>query len=767
VTLAALERVADATRERVRIDVRGVVQGVGFRPFVYRRATALGLRGWVANTPEGVTIEAEGTSGAIAALVADIRRAPPPGAIVAGIASAPMALVGDVAFAIRGSVLAGPRTAEVLPDVATCAECLAEMNDPGNRRHRYPFINCTHCGPRYSIIEALPYDRARTSMRRFAMCTACQAEYDDPSDRRFHAEPNACPACGPQLSMWGADGVTVADRDAALNAAADAIREGRVVAVKGVGGFHLIADARNREAVTRLRQRKGRPDKPFAVMFPSLDAVRREARVGEAEATLLAGRERPIVLLQRTGGGLADSNGPALLGAMLPYSPLHHLMLAELGFPVVATSGNRSEEPIATDEREAVTRLAGIADLFLVHDRPIVRAVDDSVVRTVGGRAMMIRRSRGYTPATVAAAPMEGILALGAHQKATVALGTRTGAAISQHIGDLETAEARDAFDETVADLVRLHGARPRIVAHDLHAGYHSTRAAARMGLPTVAVQHHVAHVAAVMAEHGLKAPVLGVAWDGTGAGGDGTIWGGEFILIEATGWRRVGHLRPFRLPGGEAAVREPRRSAAGLLHAVYGTGGLELDDLPPVASFTPGERATLAAMLERGINAPVTTSAGRLFDAVAAIAGLRQTATYEGQAAAELELAAGDAATIGRYEFAVRDGATTGDPLVVDWEPALAAIIADVRAGAPVGDIAAAFHAGLAAAVAAVAVRIGEPTVVLSGGCFQNARLTEAATAAIEAAGMRAIWPQQVPPNDGGIALGQAWWAMRTMGEA
>jgi hydrogenase maturation protein HypF len=755
-------------RQRVRIDVRGAVQGVGFRPFAWREATARGLAGFVANTPMGVTIEAEGESMALADLIAAIETSPPPNATILHLDVETLWTRGDVDFAIRDSLLDGAATATILPDLAVCEECLAEMRDPGNRRYRHPFVTCTQCGPRYSIVEGLPYDRARTSMRRFPMCADCRAEYDDPANRRFHAEPVACPECGPQLALWHGAGEVRAVRDDALLAATEALRDGAIVAVKGVGGFHLMVDARDEAAVRRLRQRKHREDKPFAVMFASLASLAAEADVGPLDAALLASPARPIVLFRKSGEGLADAIAPCSphVGAMLAYTPLHDLLLAECGFPLVATSGNRSSEPIVTDEHEAVARLAGIADLFLVHDRPIVRPVDDSVARIVAGRPQLLRRARGYAPAPIAAGVEPGILALGGHLKTTVALSTGAGIVVSQHLGDLDTPEARDAYDTAIGDLARLNHTDPRLVVRDPHPDYHSTHIAGRLGLPVVAVPHHVAHLAACMAEHGLTPPVLGVAWDGTGYGPDGTVWGGEFIRIDTSGWRRVACLRPFRLPGGEAAIREPRRSALGLLFAAFGHAAFTMADLPPVADFTPAERATLAMMLDRGVNAPVTTSAGRLFDAVAALIGLRQRATYEGQAAAELEWVAASPDPGAAYDFPLREG--VGDaPFVVDWEPALHAILADLRAGVAASAISTAFHQGLALAIAAVAAKIGEDTVVLSGGCFQNARLTEAAAAQLRAVGLTPWWHERVPANDGGLALGQVWWAAHMEGAA
>lgn len=753
-------------RTRLRILVRGAVQGVGFRPFVHRRAVALGLAGWVGNSSEGVTVEAEGEAARIAELVEAIQESPPTNATVAAVEMRGIEPCGEAIFAIRPSETTGTRTAQVPPDIATCPDCLAELFNPSDRRYRYPFINCTQCGPRYSIIEDIPYDRARTSMRRFTMCPACQAEYDDPQDRRFHAEPNACPLCGPHLALWDAAGDTLACDNEALLAAAAALRQGQIVAVKGIGGFHLLADAQEEATVRRLRARKRREEKPFAVMFPSLADVAATCRVAPSETALLTGPARPIVLLRRTGAPVAQAVAPGnpWLGVLLPYAPVHDLLMRELGFPVVATSGNLTDEPIVTDETEALDRLAGVADLFLVHDRPIVRPVDDSIVRIVCGRELVLRRARGYAPAPIAVEGIpSGILALGGHLKTTIALTTAGSVVLSQHIGDLETAAAREAHGRTIADTARLHAQCPRLTVCDQHPDYASTRAAETLQLPAVAVQHHIAHVAACMAEHRITPPVLGVAWDGTGYGSDDTIWGGEFLLVTDAGWRRVGYLRPFRLPGGETAAREPRRAALGLLYEAFGEGAFALTDLPPVAAFSAAERTVLRTMLARGVNTPLTSSAGRLFDAFAAICGLHQRASYEGQAAAELEWAADSHVTGRRYEFPVREVMEMEVRLIVDWQPALEAALADLAGGATPGTVSEALHNGLAAAIAEVAARVRERQVILSGGCFQNARLTEAAVAAVRGAGCEPVWHQRVPPNDGGLALGQATWAAWT----
>lgn len=752
--------------------MHGTVQGVGFRPFVYRKATALGLRGWVRNSAAGVTMEVEGAAASIAVLMDSIWRSPPGNAQITSLDAQDIALRDDPTFSILESESGCERTSHVLADLATCDACLAEMLDPTDRRHRYPFINCVGCGPRYSIIEDTPYDRAQTSMRHFVMCADCRAEYDDPRDRRFHAEPNACPACGPRLSLWDAAGAALANDDAALLGAATAIREGKIVAVKGVGGFHLMADAHNDDAVRRLRARKRREEKPFAVMFPTLADIRASCRMDAAAEALLTGAARPIVLLPRAGGPVAPAVAPdnARLGVLLPYAPLHHILMRELGFPVVATSGNPSDEPIVTDETDAVRRLAGIADIFLVHDRPIVRPVDDSVAQIVCGRPQLLRRARGYAPSPVGVSgAADGIVAFGGHLKATVAVSRSSGIVLSQHLGDLGTTTARSSYRAALADTIRLHDMQARLAACDLHPDYASTRAAETCGLPVVPVQHHLAHVAACLAEHGMAPPALGVAWDGAGYGTDGTIWGGEFLLATRTGWRRAARLRPFRLPGGEAAMREPRRAALGLLHAAFREGCFAMADLPPVATFAAPELEVLRTMLERGVNAPVTSSVGRLFDACAALCGLRQRSAYEGQAAMALEWAMPDRATGRAYPFPIVETPGEDPCLMIDWQPALIALIADRHAGLSVSEVSEALHNGLAAAIVAVAERIGERRVALTGGCFQNRHLTEAAVAKLTSTGFEPVWHQWVPPNDGGIALGQAAWVSWTerQGEA
>jgi len=771
-----------AAEARLRVVVRGAVQGVGFRPFVYRLAADLGLCGWVSNTAQGVFVEVEGGRARLESFLLRLGRELPPRSFVQSLEPTFLDPAGYEGFEIHESDGGGEKTALVLPDVATCPDCLREIFDPADRRHLYPFTNCTNCGPRFSIIEALPYDRPNTTMRGFEMCEECRGEYDDPLDRRFHAQPTACPACGPRLELWDEQGgVLTSGHDALLTAAA-ALRRGSILALKGLGGFHLVADARNTEAVRLLRARKRREEKPFALMFPTLEAVRRVCEVSALEARLLSSPEAPVVLLRRraasndfeaapaaTGGQTAAPEISALvapgnpyLGAMLPYTPLHHLLMSELRFAVVATSGNLSDEPICTDEFEAVERLAGLADLFLVHDRPVARHVDDSVVRVMAGRELVLRRARGYAPLPVrlaegGAAPL---LAVGAHQKNAVAASRGRDVFVSQHVGDLDTAEAHAAFARVVGDLGRLYELRPERVACDAHPDYRSTRHALESGLEAFPVQHHYAHVLSCMAENELAPPALGVAWDGTGYGDDGTIWGGEFLHVTEGGYRRAAHLRTFPLPGGERAAREPRRSALGLLYELCGDELFAARSLAPLRAFDERELRLLRHALGRAVNAPRTSSVGRLFDAAASVAGLRQTARFEGQAAMELEFALDGHATDEAYDFDLvapcGRGASYGRPVVVDWAPAVRSMLRDALAGVAPGLVSARLHNGLAEAVVGVARLVGCERVALSGGCFQNRYLTERVIGRLREGGFKPYWHQRVPPNDGGIALGQ-----------
>ncbi|MBL8217393.1 MAG: carbamoyltransferase HypF [Bryobacterales bacterium] len=719
------------TVERWRFSFFGTVQGVGFRPFAFRLATELELAGWVRNSAQGAVVEVEGEAAVLAEFVRRLHAEKPRACWIAGQERSVLQPRGWTGFHIEESEAAAGKSAFLLPDLATCPECLAEIQRPGERRYGYAFTNCTNCGPRYTILTGIPYDRPQTTMAGFPLCSACEAEYRDPRDRRFHAQPVACPICGPRLD------VPVAD-------AAAALREGRIVALKGVGGFQLLCDARSAEAVARLRERKHREQKPLAVMFPSIGAVRAGAEVSAAEEVLLRGPAAPIVLLRTTAHGLLAPNvcgASPYIGAMLPYSPLHHLLLEACGFPLVATSGNRSDEPIAIDNDEAHERLAGIADVFVTHNRPIARPCDDSVVRVSDRGEIVIRRARGYAPLPVLVRdPLPRVLALGAHLKSTVAIALGRQVHLSQHIGDLETAEAFHHFQRTIADLCRLYEFEPELVACDMHPGYLSTQHAPTLGLPVVRLQHHMAHVAACAAENDVDEPYLGVAWDGTGYGTDGTIWGSEFFLVDDGDYRRVAHLRPFRLPGGESAIRDCRRTALSLLHEA----GLPVE----AAGLEPAQVRLLRQMLQQGVNSPITTSAGRLFDAVAALSGAATTNAFEGQAPMHLEAAILGSETADAYPHPLRN---TGGTLVLDWAPMLEELLAS-REDAPRR-----FHLTLAAWITAVARELAVPRVVLSGGCFQNAWLTNAAIARLESAGHRVFTHQRVPPNDGGIALGQA----------
>jgi hydrogenase maturation protein HypF len=758
----------------MHMTIRGAVQGVGFRPFIYRLASELGLRGWVVNSSQGVFLEAEGTEDLLQDFLLRVEREKPPRAFIQSLEYSLLDPAGFTNFEIRTSDESGEKTALVIPDIATCPDCLADITDPSNRRYLYPFTNCTNCGPRYSIIRSLPYDRANTTMEGFSMCPACRLEYDNPLDRRFHAQPNACPVCGPQIELWDSTGAVLASRHNALLRAAREIRAGKILAVKGLGGFHLVVDARNDAAVKALRQRKHREEKPFALMFPTLAMVKSVCAVSILEARLLQSPESPIVLLRRLPGPhsiAAGSIAPAnpYLGIMLPYTPLHHLLIRELMIPIVATSGNVSDEPICTDEREALDRLKEMADIFLVHDRPIYRHVDDSIVRVMLDRELIIRRARGYAPLPISIKKhLPDMLAVGAHLKNTVAVSRGRNVFISQHIGDLETEQSYLAFQREARSLQTLYEIHPERVVCDLHPEYLSSKYAREIAEDVLAIQHHWAHVASCVAENEVEGPFLGVAWDGTGYGIDATVWGGEFLAPAGGSFRRVAHLRPFMLPGGEAAIKEPRRSAVGVLFELFGANIGTQTHLLPVSAFEQRELAVVTRMLERRVNSPVTTSAGRLFDAVAGLIGVRQRCTFEGQAAMELEYLADSGTEHSRYEFELTGDIHRGNdaPMIVDWGPMVHEIIEDLRQGVDRPLIASRFHNTLVAAIVRVAEDVAEERVILTGGCFQNRILTEQSVARLRAAGFHPLWHQRVPPNDGGVALGQLYAAAMNMGQ-
>lgn len=767
-------------RQRLRITVRGAVQGVGFRPFVYRLATELRLAGWVKNSAQGVFIELEGARPGLVDFLSRLDSERPARSFIQSLEPTWLDAVGHASFEVRASDAGGEKTALVLPDIATCPDCRREIFDPGNRRFQYPFTNCTNCGPRFTIIKALPYDRSNTSMAEFILCAQCQAEYENPLDRRFHAQPNACPQCGPFLELWDSEGKVISDHARALLDAVEAIRQGSIVAVKGLGGFHLMVAASNDASVTLLRQRKHREEKPFALMFPSLEQAKGQCEVDPFEERLLLSPEAPIVLLRRTRQARLSqpplisslvAPGNPHLGVMLPFTPLHHLLMTELGFPVVATSANLSEEPICTDEQEALERLDGIADRFLVHNRPIVRHVDDSIVRVMLGRELMLRRARGYAPLPVqcpntAALSGTSLLAVGAHLKNSVALSLGPQVFISQHIGDLENDSALEAFKGVIKDFQNLYDRKPGAVAADLHPDYFSTQFATQSGLPVFSVQHHLAHVLSCMAENELQPPVLGVSWDGTGYGLDGTIWGGEFLAVTERTYRRVAHFIPFPLPGGDRAVREPCRVALAMLYQVLGEAAFGMKDLAPVRAFSPNELPILKTMLDRRLNVPLTSSAGRLFDAVASLVGLRQRAQFEGQGAMELEFALDGFETADRYEIEIRDHPSAHESSArrLDWAPLVKGVLRDLSNLTPTGLISAKFHNTLVEAIVEVSERIGESKVIVTGGCFQNRYLTERTVHRLREQGFQPYWHQRVPPNDGGIALGQIVGARREM---
>ncbi len=736
--------------------IRGVVQGVGFRPTVHRIATALGLGGSVRNDAEGVWIELDAAPDLVARFVERLEAERPARARIDAIESHPLAGEGahESSFHIVPSTAAGSARALVPADAAPCSACLAELDDPRDRRHRYPFINCTDCGPRYTIVRDLPYDRAQTTMASFALCAECRREYEDPRSRRFHAEPNACAQCGPRLVFR--DGRERRHGEEALAAAVRRIAGGAIVAIKGVGGFLLAADARNEATIATLRARKHRPHKPLALMARDLATVETFAHLSAAAREALLSAARPIVLVpRRADADLPPSLAPALdeLGVMLPSTPLHHLLLGD-GPPLqIMTSGNRGDEPIARDDDEARLALAAIADATLTHDREIHTRADDSVVRIVAGAALPIRRARGLVPEAIAL-PYEGppLVAVGAHWKATVCLARGGEAFVSQHLGDLSSMVGTRLFEETIAKLGRLLGMEPALVAHDLHPDYQSTRWAARWasstGRPRLAVQHHHAHFAACLAEHGRTSRTIGVIFDGTGCGLDGTAWGGEWLVGDLRDFVRAGHLRAIRLPGGEAAIREPWR--LGL--AALDDAGADL----AILSRIDERRRRAALRLCADGNAPLATGSGRWFDAVAAIAGVRDSISYEGQAAIELEAACADGPH-DPYPFSLADAA----PFAVDLRPTIRAVAADVRAGVATAVVAARFHETMARVIAAgcrvARAGSGLATVALSGGCFANRRLVERALDVLAADGFETLVHRRVPPGDGGISLGQA----------
>ncbi|MGH7874125.1 MAG: carbamoyltransferase HypF [Candidatus Binatia bacterium] len=746
--------------ERRHITVSGIVQGVGFRPFVHGLALKNGLAGFVLNHTAGVTIELEGEQPALNNFLTVLTEAPPPLARIESIDCSIVPPRGESEFKITSSHGDEQRSVLISPDTPTCENCLEELFGASDRRYRYPFINCTHCGPRFTIIKDVPYDRERTTMARFTMCANCAEEYHDPANRRFHAQANACPRCGPRVRLLDSQGRQSADSDAVFGAA-QLLREGAILAVKGLGGYHLACNALDHDAVRRLRARKHREDKPFALMACDLRAVRELCVVAPEDEMLLSSLARPIVLLRKHENisiGAAVAPGQRRIGLMLPYTPLHHLLLADADMPLVMTSGNLSEEPIAYRDDDALSRLGQIADYFLVHDREIHTRCDDSVVRTIDRRALIIRRARGYAPQPISLRVpfVQPVLACGAHLKNTFCLAKDRHAFLSHHIGDLENYETLDSFTQGIEHFKNLFAIEPRAVAHDLHPDYLSSKyAMAVSGVPKIGVQHHHAHIASCMAEHGLAGPVIGVAFDGLGYGEDGAIWGGEFLIADLSRYERRGHLRNVPMAGGDRAIREPWRMALSYLRDTFGKDPLSLA-LPGWQNIGAKKIDLVTAMIERGLNTVQTSSCGRLFDAVAAILALRHEANYEGQAAVELEAIATDGSAE-NYDFDV--GATR--PAKIDMRPAIARIVREIRMKVPVSVIAAKFHNTIVAVITRMCRRLrdsdGLKQVCLSGGTFQNSYLLERVLPALRESGFEVYINRQVPPNDGGIALGQA----------
>ncbi|CAM2067293.1 Carbamoyltransferase [Sulfidibacter corallicola] len=753
---------------RYRILLGGAVQGVGFRPFVYRTATSLNLKGFVANTSAGLAIEIEGEERRLRHFLDRLKRQKPPIARVDRQTVESIPATGDTTFAIDRSQTSDDHRALVLPDLAMCRACRDELFEIGNRRYRYPFTSCMHCGPRYSIVTGLPYDRERTTMVDFPMCGDCSAEFHDPDDRRFHAQPIACPTCGPSLWAVDGEGAFLANGNEALRIGVDALRKGRILALKGLGGFQLICRADLPATVTRLREGKRRPTKPLALMCRDVHQASEICRVSPSAREALESWRAPILLLPkrsiaslRVAAEVAPTS--SRLGVMLPNTPLHHLLLTDMGMPLVVTSGNVSDEPLCYQNREILSRLTGVADVFLLHDRRIANPVDDSVVIVDNDHDMVLRRARGYTPMPLPGPEGLDGLAFGGDLKNAGAVVRHGEIFLLPHQGDMAGSENQALFQANL-DRFEMFATKPKALAlHDCHPDYHTTRMAQSFGVLCLPLQHHRAHAMACLADNELEPPVLAVVWDGAGYGDDGTIWGGEFFHVSSKSIERVAHLRHFPLPGGDKAALEPRRAALGLLHECLGDDAFEIVGLKPLAAFDGDALAVLRSMLWRRIRCPITSSIGRLFDAVSALCGLCMINGHEGMAASLLESKVAGDGGCRPYAFTlVCDG---GRPFVLDWEPMLLGILEDLTQGMPVSEIAARFHVTLAVMVLRVAETIGIERVLLSGGCFQNATLCRLIRDQLEPAGFRVFGHRRVPPNDGGLAYGQAWLAARQGG--
>ncbi len=741
--------------KHIQINLQGLIQGVGFRPFIYRLARQYQQNGWIANSESGVVIELEGEAVKQQDLISAMHKQLPPYAVIKSIKVKNLPISGYRGFSLKSSITGPNKSSFVLPDIATCQACVSELFDTDSRFYRYPFISCCHCGPRYSLMTAQPYDRSRTSMASFALCPSCLNEYRDPDNRRFHAQTLACEDCGPQLQLLDDQGALIAELDQALNLAVRALRQGKIVALKGIGGYQLLVDANNASAVAELRMRKNRAQKPFAIMMSSVDAAEHYCVISEQERQSLTSAAAPIVLLQRRHTSDAFESiapGIALLGVMLPYSPLHHLLLNDFGGPVIASSGNRHHEPICINQTQALNQLQGIADCFLTHDREILRPLDDSIVRMIGSKITVMRRARGYVPEPAAMKQtMPDGVALGGHLKHTLAISRGNQVIISQHLGDMESLAAREQFQSTLKDMLDFFQVQPEQVMYDSHPGYYSSQYAAAMAIPAVPVQHHYAHILACMAEQGLRPPLLGIAWDGSGYGTEDELWGGEFLLIHDQGFERVAHFRSFCLPGGAKAIQEPRRAALGALYELLGESVFKLKHNPCLNAFSSHELKILQTAIQKRLNMPLTSSVGRCFDAVASLSGLCQINCYEGEAAMRLETAAGAVDSDLCYPFTL----SGGQPRVIDWHLMLTAILHDYSSGQQ-ALIPIKFHNTLAEIALAIAREVQQDHVVISGGCFQNACLVTLLQQRLEVNGFKLFQQQRIPPNDGGLALGQ-----------
>jgi hydrogenase maturation protein HypF len=741
---------------RVQIFIRGIVQGVGFRPFIYRLAEHLALKGFIRNNLSGVVIEAEGKKEILNEFLTRIKVDKPQLASIHGMEFSFLDTAGYSKFTVLDSVNGGETEALILPDIALCSDCLEELFNKNNRRYLYPFINCTNCGPRFTIIESLPYDRLNTSMKSFNMCKCCREEYENPADRRFHAQPIACAECGPSIKLLDRSGRVIISGESVISEAVDKLRAGKIVALKGLGGYQLLADARNDHAVKLLRQRKFRESKPLAVMVTYLSMASELCETDEFEKSLLSSPESPVVLLKRkkeNNVSALTAPGNPYLGIMLPYTPLHHLITREFSAPLIATSGNISEEPMCITEYEALKRLSVIADYFLVHDRGIVRAVDDSVVRVVKGREMMIRRARGYAPLPVRVehSSRGNIIALGGQLKNTISIAKGDNIFVSQHLGDLENYETELYMKSTINDLSKIYDAEADHIVHDLHPGYTSTKIALGLNELRTAVQHHHAHAAACYYENQVEGDCLAVCWDGTGYGSDGTIWGGEFFLFNGIEFRHAARLKQFGIPGGDKAVRDVRRSAAGILYSIYGERAIrkiQRFNLPEINN----EFEAFISLLQKNLNCFVTSSAGRLIDAVSWLLDISTSSKFEGESAMKLE-------------FSIEPGITDfypydiipGEVPEINWHPLILKLLSDIRDKISKGIISARFHNTLVQIIFTIALMTGRKKVLLSGGCFQNMYLLNGVIDKFNSAGITPYWHQRIPSNDGGISFGQA----------